>query len=147
MIVKLQLAPTSEAYSVRRQLHSSLSLLDAMIEQPRLAAIGIMIMTFGVLWMGLPYLWGNSDRAEDGDTPDEAMTESTSAAEPTVGTPTGADDCGTDTEATASLGEEGAVDNDQSPKADNSAAGDELPAASGDRDPPDESTSTSENNS
>ena len=68
--MQLQLAPTFEAYSVRRQSSPLLFLPDAMIEQPRLAALGIAIMVLGVLWMGLPYLCGSGSESAD-DRPNE----------------------------------------------------------------------------
>ncbi|AGB38823.1 hypothetical protein [Natronococcus occultus] len=36
-----------------------------MIEQPRLAALGVAIMVLGVLWMGFPYLRGSGADSED----------------------------------------------------------------------------------
>jgi hypothetical protein len=36
-----------------------------MIEQPRLAALGIAIMIVGLLWMGAAYLWGGGSESAD----------------------------------------------------------------------------------
>lgn len=103
-----------------------------MIEQPRLAALGIAIMALGVLWMGLPYLRGSGAGFAESTAPDDASESA--AAESTVDTPSETDDVGTDTEAEP-------ANDGRSVGADDAAAGAESPATD---DSPDESASAAD---
>lgn len=116
-----------------------------MIEQPRLAALGIAIMIVGLLWMGAAYLWGGGGDFEENSTLDDA-TESDHSPEPTAEAPSETGDSGTDTEATASPTEAGTADDGRSVGADG-PVNTESPAIADDRDPPNESVSASDTDS
>ncbi|MDG5761739.1 hypothetical protein QA600_20670 [Natronococcus sp. A-GB1] len=116
-----------------------------MIEQPRLAALGIAMMLFGVLWIGVSYRLGSDADSEKSSSLDDT-TDSDHAPEPAAETPSETDASETDTETTATPTEADPAAEGRSVGADDVPVDTESLAATDDCGPPDTSASASDTN-